>query len=144
MHSKSLKTRLVAIFLVAFVCLNAGGTICVAYCQSAMEAIASSEDHCLLKKKADHGDPQPQEKRDSAAKAAGNTMDWCPMTLSFVGAPLEKRAFSSGTIVLSDAVKTNIPSPAAFPSSDRSSPPTYRGPPLDRRVDRVKHCLIRI
>ena len=144
MHPKSLKTRLVAIFLVAFVCLNAGGTICVAYCQSAMELIASSEDHCPLKKKADHCDPQPQEKRDSAAKAAGNTMDWCSMTLSFVGAPLEKRAFSSETVVLSAAVKTNVPSPAAFLSSGRSSPPAYRGPPLDRRVDRVKHCLIRI
>jgi len=144
MHPKSFKTRLIAIFLVAFVCLNAGGTVCVAYCQSAMEAIAAGEEHCPLKKKAEHCDPQPQEKHDTAARAVGESIDCCTMTLSFVGAPFEKRAFSSETAEISVSVKTKFTSPAGFLTTFKTSPPAYRGPPLDRRADRVKHCLIRI
>lgn len=144
MHSKPLKTRLIAVFLVAFVCLNAGGTVCVAYCQSAMDAIASSEEHCPLKKKAEHCDPQPPNNKDSAAKAAGEAIDCCPMTLSFVGAPFEKRVISADTADIPASVKTKFTSPVAFLTPFATSPPAYRGPPLDRRGDRVKHCLIRI
>ena len=135
---------MIAIFLVAFVCLNAGGAVCVAFCQSAVEAIAASQDHCPLKKKAAHCDPQPRDNKDTAAKAAGEATDCCPMTLSFVGAPFEKRAISSETAAIAASVQTNFTIRAGFLTAFTSSPPAYRGPPLDRRLDRVKRCLIRI
>jgi hypothetical protein len=144
MHSKSLTTKLIAVFLVAFVCLNAGGAMCVAYCQSVLEKASVLADHCPLKKKAAHCDPVKSEEGTSVASLGSNEIDCCPMTVSFIGAPIEKRnlSFEAAAISLVAAVRAELPAVPA--RAARVSPPAYRGPPLDRRVERVKNCIIRI
>src|SRR5688500_5530036 len=129
MHPLSFKNKVIAIFLVAFVCLNAGGAVCVAYCQSAMEAIAASEDH-RPQKKAAHCDPAGGNRQETADAVESSKPDCCTMTLSFVGAPIEKRTISFETAEQVIAVKPNFTGPAIFRPSGQSSPPAYRGPPL--------------
>jgi hypothetical protein len=145
MHAKSSKFKLIAIFLVAFVCLNAGGAVCVAYCQTAMETLSASQDHCPLKKKASHCDPDVVENGFPTAESAGNgQIDCCAMTVSFIAAPIEKRFFSFEPAAALVSLKVRTGFPSAFESAGLASPPPYRGPPLDRRADRIKHRIIRI
>ena len=145
MHVKSSKVKLIAIFLVTFVCLNAGGAVCVAYCQTAMETLSASQDHCPLKKKASHCDPELQNNGFSAAESVGNgQIDCCAMTVSLIAAPIEKRTSLFGSAAALVSVKFRTDFPAALEPAWQISPPRYRGPPLDRRADRLKHRIIRI
>lgn len=143
MHQNSLKVKLVAFFVVAFVCLNAGGAVCVAYCRSTLESIIAAH-HCPLGEKSAHCDSADSLADRAAAAAAANGATCCQMTIGFIGAPIEKRTpFSDAAVV---PAKT-IPEKFFFRFSGRPSLPlieAYRGPLRDRRIDRLKHCLIRI
>ena len=145
MHSKSLKTKMIAMFLVAFVCLNAGGAVCVAYCQSIGKPVTAGSDHCPLKKKGNHCDPSQQERSsETAASLSSNKLDCCPMTLSFIAAPLEKRAFAFETAPVPALIDEKARSPVFVRNTAQTTIPAYRGPPMDRRPDRLKRCVIRI
>jgi hypothetical protein len=145
MHSKSFKTKLIAVFLVAFVCLNAGGAMCVAYCQSALEKVSASTEHCPLKKKADHCDPDLTEEAGATANSFGsNEIDCCPMTVSFIGGPIEKRSITFETAAISAVATIRHEAPTLPHKALQILPAAYRGPPMDRRVERVKNCIIRI
>ena len=148
MHPKSFKSKLVAMFVVAFVCLNAGGFVCVAHCQASLRSLAASRDHCPLKKKSGHCDPAKFENSGSAAETSDsigtNKIECCRMAFSFIAAPLEKRAFSIAAAATPVVVRIEPVTPAAFDIARQTPPPAYRGPPLDRRVERLKHCIIRI
>jgi hypothetical protein len=134
--------KLTSIFVVAFICLNAGGAVCVAYCQTFDIAAAESE-HCPLKKISNDCDGDDEQASDSAT-VLGDELDCCPMTVSFFAGPIEKSSFSfDAGVEIAEVAQTFVaPRFAALTLSDRSY--TYRGPPLDRRTDRLKHCLIRI
>jgi hypothetical protein len=142
MHAKSLKIRLIAVFLVAFVCLNASGAACVAYCQTSETAFL---DHPPPKKNSKHCEPQSDAPESPSVNfSAGESADCCPMTVSFVGAPLEQTKFSFETAQLAIVANTKPQRPFIFQNARSANPQPYRGPPLDRRIDRVKHCVIRI
>ena len=145
MDPKSFRIKLIAVFLVAFVCLNAGGALCVAYCRSVLEKASDPAEHCPLKKKASHCDTENSEPVAAVASLAGNKIDCCPMTISFIGAPIEKKSlfFEPAAVALVVPVRHDPPS-VTLNAASQISPPAYRGPPLDRRVERVKNCIIRI
>lgn len=71
-------------------------------------------------------------------------MDCCPLTLSFVGGPIEtkKVSWEMAAVVLTAAVPSEPPAFASL--AVNTTQPTYRGPPLNRRIERLKHCIIRI
>lgn len=146
MQPESLKIRLVAVFLVAFVCLNAGGFVCVAYCQSSMRSLAAAANHFPLQKKADHCDPSKSENgsREASDSVGTDKIECCRMAFNFVGGPLEKRTFSGETAAAPVAIEIDWTPPALSAGLRQNPPPAYRGPPLDRRGERLKHCVIRI
>lgn len=143
MSSRVFTTKLLSVFLVVFVCLNAGGALCVAYCQSF--GIADIEkDHCPLAKLDDHCKKASQTSDGDSVSIAENEMGCCPLTVSFLAAPVEPKQ-----------ITTNLPAgvPTAEPFAGFESrivkinPRTissYRGPPKDKRVDRIKNCILRI
>ena len=136
-------TRFVALFVVAFICLNAGGAVCVAYCQSF--DISAKTDHCPLQELSEHCN-KPRNKASDSNAIANTTRepDCCPFTISFIAAPVEKSSFPLQTI---GALSPQEPTPSIFfvASQKRSiEHSAYRGPPMDRRVDRLKHCINRI
>ena len=136
-------TRFVALFVVAFICLNAGGAVCVAYCQTF--DLKADAEHSSTQIVSGHCDRAANHSDDSNAIAEPtDDMDCCPFTTTFVGAPVEKSSLA-------------LDATAAFPSQEPQVSPVfivrrgrtvdrtaYRGPPMDRRVDRLKHRIIRI
>lgn len=145
MRQKWITTRLVAIFLVAFVCLNAGGALCVAYCQSSFETAHEPIDQHTQKLKSGHCDNSDQSEDGTAVAGFGSGgMDCCPMTISFVAGPVEKNSFSAGEPAMAVVANVNSFKPAILDRARIYIPAAYRGPPLDRRISRLKNCVIRI
>jgi|SRR5687767_6672370 len=144
MITHSIKTKILALFVVAFVCLNAGGAVCVTYCQT-FEITAEESEHCPLKKTEDHCDKGASEPRADAIAFGGDELDCCPMTVSFFAGPIEKASFDISPIVATLVVKTTVLRRSEIFIRTFTSAFDYRGPPpLDRRVDRIKHRLLLI
>lgn len=139
MSKHSLKVRFLALFVTVFICLNGAGAACVAYCQT-MDEPAESADHCPLKKLSNDCDP-----KGPYFSTHSSDFDCCPMTVSFFAAPVEKSSFSVKHTAAVLSVKAE-----RFVLSFRSYTPlhsamSYRGPPpLDRRIDRIKHRVLLI
>ena len=141
-HTHSKKIRLTALFVVAFICLNAGGTVCVAYCQSFMRAVDTAE-HCPLKKADSHCNKKSNVEQPSHAVGV-DEMFCCSVSVGFLPAPIEK-SFRFVTIVSTAVVDTRTFEPRLVSIPGFVSTFDYRGPPpLDRRVERIKHRLLRI
>ncbi len=145
MQRRSLTTKLIAVFLVAFVCLNAGGTLCVAYCQSSFEAALEQKDHCPLQKKSEHCDPDKQaQDASNFAKVRSSEIDCCTMTVSFIAAPIEKSSYAVKVPATTLVGNFEPAVPAVFSRIKLNIPAAYRGPPLDQRFSRLKNGVIRI
>ncbi len=133
-----------ALFVVAFVCLNAGGGACVAYCQTM--AAAAETEYCPLKKKSKHCDKATDVVSESQASSlASYEFDYCPMTVSLLAGLIEKN--SNSVTDIARAVVVTSESPRSFASFAAIFTATfdYRGPPLlDRRTERIKHRLLLI
>jgi hypothetical protein len=147
MAIRPLKIKFLAAFVIAFVCLNAGGAVCVAYCQS-YEIAAVESEHCPLKKPAsEHCDKSVKESEDHASvNIQTGELDCCPMTISFFAAPVEKNSSSFLEIAVA-AGGTNAdlsvvanPTRPTFPNTVN-----YRGPPPRMRSPlRNRYFLLRI
>ncbi len=134
--------RIAALFVVAFICLNAGGAACVAYCQT-FDLATEPADHCPLKKSSEHCDRE--NNGPSFAELGSHDLDCCPMTVSFFAGPVEKLSFSVDfPAEIAEAVSIRPIYQRGYLRGSIQAL-NYRGPPLiDRRTDRLKHCIIRI
>jgi hypothetical protein len=134
--------RLIAFFVTAFICLNAGGALCVAYCQGF--DVEAKTEHCPLAKSSEHCDKN-NKGENGAIAVSDNEMDCCPMTVSFFAGPVENKQFSFDSAATASVQEFSFTS-TVFVSRQRFlSDISYRGPPpLDRRINRLKHCIIRI
>lgn len=138
---KRTQTKFASLFIMAFLCLNVGGAICLTYCSQLFfsESVSSDDahlsEHCRLAKK------KAEEKNSSvdAGEAA-----CCMMPVSLFPAPVEKsRSFSVVLIEAVPAPEFEFSTPAVLHISSALTP-VYRPPPLDRRVERLRNCVIRI
>ena len=144
MFRQQRQIKLMAFFVMAFICLNAAGALCVAYCQSF--DLRADTEHCPLAKSSERCDKSKNSENPPTASFAvdGDEMGCCPMTVSFFAGPVEKKQFSIQSVV-AVPVPNYAPAPAfTFAAKIFPSELAYRGPPLDRRVDRLKHCVLRI
>ncbi len=143
MSRSRIVTQFTALFAVAFICLNASGVACLAYCHTF--DIAAEKEHCPLQKLSE--DCNKAKDRDNGSKAIDTSegeIDCCPFTVSVVAAPVESSKAFIDTVAASPA-QDLLSSPGFVASHTYSFAGTpYRGPPLDRRIDRLKHCIIRI
>lgn len=137
-------SRGLAAFVLAFLCLNVGGALCLSYCgQLAMAHTATSDDshlseHCRQAKKA------AEEANDSDSFDA-NAASCCMLPVSLFAAPLEKQTRLAKVVVANTVPVPNFEfSPPVIASDQNVAMPVYRPPPLDRRVERLLNCVIRI
>lgn len=138
-HQHTLKTRSLALFVTVFVCLNAAGAACIAYCQT-MDAPAETAVHCPLKRAALDCAGQ-----GSFAAIEGHQLDCCPMTVSLLAAPLEKHSFTLKKPAAVPVLRFDASAVEAAAFAPLSSAISYRGPPpIDRRTDRIKQRLLLI
>ncbi|MFT3744143.1 MAG: hypothetical protein QM785_07605 [Pyrinomonadaceae bacterium] len=138
---------MLATFVLAFLCLNVGGFVCLTYCSQVAMAMPSLDDshlseHCRRAKK------EAEEKDRDATKLSASAASCCMMPVSMFGVPIEKQT-RPGSVVAVDAVPIVNAEPVrfeilAFARSHISSTPVYRPPPLDRRGERILHSVIRI
>jgi hypothetical protein len=141
-HSQT-RSKLISLFVMAFLCLNAGGVLCLAYCGQAM---AASAKHCPLKKQtADCPHSNRPKTTPGTPSFEATSIRCCVLPVSVFGAPLEVRAgteLGSTPVVLPVTVRGSVPT-----SLDRSRQIThfyYRPPPNDRRIERIRNQVIRI
>ncbi len=137
--------RILAAFVLAFLCLNVGGALCLTYCsQIAMAAPAISDDshlseHCRKAKR------EAEEKNKDSSRVDTDEASCCMLPVSMLSAPVEKRAEFAVELVAEapPVVRFEISAPVL---SAVNSPilPVYRPPPLDRRGERILHSVIRI
>ena len=137
-------TRFLSLFVVAFLCLNAGGVLCLAYCATPSKA---ASDHCPLKKKTsehcNHSNNKEQASESVAFKA--NTVTCCIMPVSIFAAPLEQKAGKiTEAVPVADVVNEAVFVPAILPRSRQIPKFYYRPPPNDTRFERVRNPVFRI
>lgn len=133
-----------AMFVLAFLCLNVGGVLCLTYCsQMAMAAHAKTDDshlsdHCRRAR-------QGAEEKNQNSSFNADEAACCMMPIALFAAPLEKRTTFITVLVaeVPAAVEFDHSAPALV-GHEELAVPVYRPPPLDHRVDRLLNCVIRI
>lgn len=135
---------LLSLFIVAFLCLNAGGVMCLAYCATPSKTLA---EHCPLKKKASVHCNRANNKEQVAESVAfkANSVSCCIMPVSIFAAPLEKKAgnFTEAAPAV-DIASEAVTAPEVLARSRQIPKFYYRPPPNDRRIERVRNQVFRI
>ena len=145
MRPAAATTRLLAVFVVAFLCLNVGAFACLAYCEI---GVAQSASHCPLQKAGTPHCPLSQaaarkEQNENDAVAA-STMTCCMMPVGVLGVPLEAKAGTITAVPLTAAVEKAEFAPVVFAAQRQISKFYYRPPPNDARMNRVRNQVFRI
>jgi len=138
---KAFQTKFIAALLLLFVCMNAGGAVCVAYCRSVV--LNAKSDHCPLAKKGRHCDRAVPEKGNETALAAGK-VECCPMVVSFIPGTLETKQNFSITTAAVPATKFVTAPVLEIPRNIFDRIPAYRGPPKNERVLHITNRTLRI
>ena len=139
---KPFQVKFIAAFLLLFVCMNAGGAVCVAYCRGVV--LNAKSDHCPLAKQQRHCDKPAPIESDGKTALAAIKLDCCPMLVSFIPGTLEAKQQFDLTSVVTAVVKPGSTALPHVPRHRFETIPAYRGPPKDERVLHITNRIIRI
>jgi hypothetical protein len=138
-------TRALSVFVVAFLCLNAGAFVCLGYCEM---GIAPAAAHCPLQKAGADSCPLSQAAAKKAASesdsVSGSALTCLMLPVGVVGAPLEAKAGTITAVPLTSPVEKIEFVPAVLAASRQESKFYYRPPPNDARMNRVRNHVFRI
>lgn len=137
--------RTLAAFLLAFLCLNVGGVLCLTYCTQIVMATPAAgydshlSEHCRKAKQA------AEEKNKDSSRLQAGEASCCMLPVAMFSAPVEKRlGFSVNMVVEAPPeIRFDLTAPV-FSAHTSIAIPVYRPPPLDRRGERILHSVIRI
>lgn len=147
MNRRSSGKQIFAALVLAFLCLNVGGALCLTYCSQIMaepatvEAASHLSDHCGRAKQ----EAEEPEKTSSSIEAGEASC--CMMPVAFFAAPIEKRPEVRAGAIAAAPVSPRFDLPFQYDTLTANaapSSPVYRPPPLDRRIERKLNCVIRI
>ncbi len=135
-------STLVTRFVIAFVCLNLGGAMCLTYCtQSAKAAPASAQ----MPSRCEHHKKQAQTPTTNNDSASAKAAACCAMPVSLIATPVEERGIVNITDTV--AISTVIGKPSEIFrtfTANRVVERVYRPPPLDQSSVRLRNCVFRI
>jgi hypothetical protein len=138
---KLFQTKFIAAFLLLFVCMNAGGAVCVAYCRGVV--LNAKGEHCPLATNGHHCD-RSTKTESSEPSISATKFDCCPMIVSFIPGTLEpKQTFSTATVAV-PVSKFDTSTVIAISRHRYENIPAYRGPPKDERVLHITNRILRI
>ena len=149
MTQRSTTKKILAAFVLAFLCLNVGGLVCLTYCsQIAMASAMPSSDDSHLSEHCRRAKKEAEEKDQNAEKISATVASCCMMPVSMFAVPLEKQTRATLVLVADSVPAVNVEiyrfaSPSIV-SLHIDPTPVYRPPPLDRRGERILHSVIRI
>ncbi len=145
---KRLTTKnVLAAFVLAFLCFNVGGALCLTYCtQFAMAAAPAAADDSQLSEHCKKAKKEAEKKNQSLSFQASDG-SCCMLPVSMFATPVEKRTRFSESLI-ADFVPTVVAErhPYTAPVLNKNAlaiTPVYRPPPLDHSVDRLLNCVIR-
>lgn len=135
------KSTFISRFVLAFLCLNLGGALCLTYCSQGSKAAsvpsATPSSHCQK-----HQAKLPPNDSDVAA---ADQAACCSMPVSLLAAPIEKTGiFSLELAVVPETFVASFETLQISTATRRSIERVYRPPPLDHSTDRVRNCVFRI
>jgi len=141
----SIKTKLLSIFVMAFLCLNAGGAVCLVYCTTPLKA--AEAEHCPLPKASQAHCPhanKSQAPKGDVTLAESNEVSCCSLAINVLVAPIERKQISHElTAVASEKLLVSTPVFAAS-STTYFQPLDFRPLLRDRRSERIKNRVFRI
>lgn len=142
-------SRALAVFVLAFLCLNAAGALCLTWClqgpaMSRGKVGISADDshlseHCRqIKRQAERAN------KDSSSVEAVEAA-CCMMPVALFAAPVEKRAELGKLVAVAAMPAVDIEfAPPVVAYQRTHAKPVYRPPPVDHGQDRLLNCVIRI
>ena len=146
MTDRATKRKILATFVLAFLCLNVGGVLCLTYCSQIAwaAAVPTAEDshlseHCRKAKQA------AEEKNKDSSRLQAAEASCCMLPVAMFSAPVEKRPEFVVNLVVEapPELRFELTAPV-FSAHSSVTIPVYRPPPLDRRGERILHSVIRI
>ena len=143
MQLRRINTKLISLFVIAFLCMNAGAILCLAYCGQAMKA---SAEHCPLQKTAAHCPHSKTRQATPSSKPSweGSSVKCCVLPVSVFAAPLQIKAGIETAAPVTASPEVVVAGTFA-PNNSRQIPKFYyRPPPNDRRIDRIRNQVFRI
>lgn len=140
---RSAKIKLLSVFVLTFICLNAGGAVCVAYCRGFTRPEGTA-DHCPLAKFGAHCPNSKDSKHTGPAYIEFNSMDCCVLSVSLITAPVEKRQsiVSAASALVVHLIR--FYAPIRVPASERVYITGYSPPLADRQFTHIKNRVLRI
>jgi hypothetical protein len=143
----SIKTKLVSLFVLAFLCLNAGGAVCLVYCTAPLKAAAAETEHCPLPKTGAVHCPhanKSQTPKGDVTVAESNAASCCSLAINVLVAPIERKQASHELTAV--ALEQPVVSTAVFCYSSVSFVQPIELRPLirDRRFERIRNRVFRI
>ena len=141
----SVKTRLASLFILTFLCLNAGGAVCLAYCESASAQDAQAE-HCPLKKATPdcHHSAQQSQPSTDAATLESESVTCCTLAINVFIAPIERKQVDQEIAAVVLHPSAVVGAEFLLRTSNAPQRSIFVGPQLDRRVERIRHRVFRI
>jgi hypothetical protein len=145
MNPKAIKTKLLTLFVLTFLCLNAGAAVCLAYCEGTF-AHAAEKEHCpLAKNTADcpHAGTSGPVKTDGPV-AESNAVACCTIAVNIFAAPLERKQVSQEVVAAVPAEPVVVARVAVPQVIVRDETARFTQRFADRQTDRIKNCVFRI
>ena len=143
MQLRRINTKLISLFVIAFLCMNAGAILCLAYCGQAMKA---SAEHCPLQKAAAHCPHSKTRQTTPTSNPSweASSVKCCVLPVSVFAAPLQIKAGIETTTPVTASPEVVLTA-TIVPIHSRQIPKFYyRPPPNDRRIDRIRNQVFRI
>jgi len=129
-------------FVLAFLCFNAGGIFCLAYCQTGMNARVESCPLAGLKPDCPHSKRQTTAPGRTAVE--GNAVKCFVLPIGIFSAPVDGKASVNISVAPVTAVQPLAPLVLIADATRQLPDNFYRPPPKDRRVERVRNQVFRI
>jgi hypothetical protein len=136
--------RSLSLFVIVFLCLSPAAVLCLAYCNSHVQANAAAS-HCPLKRQGADCPHSSTRKpsRDITSIETGSARG-CALPINIIGAPLESKFGVVLDAPLATAVESINFAPVSLASLRQIPRFDYRPPPNDIRFERVRNQVFRI
>lgn len=142
MNASSFRVKLVSLFVLAFLCLNVGGAVCLAYCQTAIKLAA---EHCPLQKAGSdcHRNQGLVSNTDDPAASASEAR-CCSLAIGIIAAPVEKKQIAAEIAAVAERPVVHSFSLPLAHVSEAPALNNFVPPKLDSRGLRLRNCVFRI
>jgi hypothetical protein len=145
MFRHSVKMRFGSLFVLVFLCLNASGAACLAYCEEF--EIFPDSDSCPLAKLSDDcakHHAAGSRRNNESVSLPSTEIDCCALAINFVSAPIEGNKTTQQPPAILPSLFGVEQAIVGYASKWNLDSVKYRTPLYHRPPIRLRHCVLRI